>query len=89
METTNQYYIQNRAAGFLGNAIMFWARGNRGYTASLENAEKYNYDDAKKICEGNPEKNRAWPCEYIDNNKGTTKHTDYQYLDTENAVNFK
>lgn len=34
-----KYYIQNRNAGFLGNAIMFWRKGSCGYTADINEAE--------------------------------------------------
>lgn len=82
------YYIQNKNQGFLGNSLMFWALGNNGYTAKLTQAQKYSYEEAKKICQGNPSKNKAWPVDYIDNNKGTTPVTDAQYLDQDNIVKF-
>ena len=39
-------------------------------------------EEAKKICNGNPEKNKAWPVDYIDNNKGVQRVTDSQHLDS-------
>lgn len=83
-----KYYIQNKNAGYLGNSIMFGALGNNGYTAKLNQAQQYTYEEAKVICMGNPEKNKAWPVEYIDNNKGTAPVTDGQYLEGENIVVF-
>jgi hypothetical protein len=83
-----KYYIQNTHTGYLGNSIFFWALGLNGYTAKLEQAEKFTYEEAKKICEGDPEKNKAWPVDYIDNNKGTARVTDAQYLEKENIVTF-
>lgn len=83
-----KYYIQNTERGFLGNAIMFHALNGNGYTAKLEQAEKFSYEDAKKICTGNPNKNKAWPVDYIDNNKGTCRLTDSQYLDSDVIENF-
>lgn len=83
-----QYYIQNTNYGFLGNSIFFWAKGSNGYTAKLENAEKFSYEEAKKICQGDPDKNKAWPVDYIDNNEGTARVTDSQYLDRDNIVCF-
>ena len=82
------YYIQNTKQGYLGNAIVFWALNSNGYTAKLEKAQKFTYEEAKKICEGNPEKNKAWAVDYIDNNEGTARLTDSQYLDESNIVNF-
>ena len=83
-----KYYIQNTQQDFIGNSIVFWALNSRGYTAKLENAEKFTYKEAKKICEGNPEKNKAWEVDYIDNNEGTARVTDCQYLEKSNIVKF-
>jgi len=82
------YYIQNTKQGYIGNSIVFWALNSQGYTAKLEKAQKFTYEEAKKICEGNPEKNKAWAVEYIDNNEGTARLTDSQYLDDSQIVNF-
>jgi hypothetical protein len=83
-----KYYIQNKDAGFMGNAIVFHAQNSNGYTAKLEKAHQYTYDEAKGICQGDPGKNKAWPVDYIDNNVGTARHTDSQYLSNENIVDF-
>ena len=83
-----EYYIQNTDAGFIGNAIVFWALNSQGYTAKLENAQKFTFDEAKKICNGNSQKNKAWPVDYIDNNEGTARLTDSQFLEKENIVDF-
>ena len=76
-----KYYIQNADAGYLGNAIMFWAKGRNGYTADLDNSEQFTEEEAKRICLGNPEKNKAWGVGYIDTNKGIQRIVDSQYLD--------
>lgn len=83
-----KYYIQNKAAGYIGNSIIFWAKGMNGYTAKLNNAEQFDYEQAKNICQNNPEKNKAWPVDYIDKNQGTAPVTDSQYLETANIVKF-
>lgn len=84
-----KYYIQNVSAGYLGNALIFWAQNSNGYTADLNKAHQYTWDEAYEICTGNLEKNRAWPVDYIDNNKGMQRIVDVQYLRTSDAVNFK
>ena len=83
------YYIQNTNQGFIGNSIVFWALNSNGYTAKLEKAEKFSYEDAKEICKTNPDKNKAWPVAYIDNNIGTSRVTDSQYLDRDAIIDFK
>jgi hypothetical protein len=83
-----EYYIQNKNAGYLGNSPMWWAKGRNGYTCDLNNAHKFTEEEAKKICEGNPEKNKAWAVDYIDNNKGIQRIVDSQYLDSDNIKVF-
>lgn len=83
-----EYYIQNTNAGYLGNAILFWAKEKRGYTADLNNSHKFTEEEAKAICEINPQKNKAWAVDYIDNNKGIQRIVDSQFLDSSNIKNF-
>ncbi|KFC19340.1 hypothetical protein [Chryseobacterium sp. FH1] len=82
------YYIQNKDAGYLGNAIYFWRKGNCGYTADLNESQIFSEEEAKSICNGNPSKNKAWPVEYIDNNQGIQRVVDSQYLCDENIKIF-
>ena len=76
-----EYYIQNTEAGYLGNAIIFWAKDSHGYTPDLNKSHKFTEEEARKICKGNPEKNKAWAVDYIDSNKGIQRIVDMQYLD--------
>ena len=36
------FYIQNKDAGYLGNAIIFWRKGKCGYTANLDSSEIFS-----------------------------------------------
>jgi hypothetical protein len=84
-----EYYIQNRNAGYLGNSPMWWGLNRNGYTADLNKAGKYSEEEAKGICTNNPEKNVAWPVDYIDNNeKGIQRVIDSQHMDSNNVKNF-
>ena len=83
-----EYYIQNTDAGYLGNAIIFWAQGRNGYTADLNKSHKFTEEEAKQICNGNPKKNKAWAVEYIDGNKGIQRIVDCQYLEYDNIKIF-
>lgn len=65
-----EFYIQRHLSGFLGNAPFWWRHGGQGYSAYLEQAERFSQERAEKIC-GVPvgekgEKYRAWPCDFID-----------------------
>jgi hypothetical protein len=83
-----QYYIQNKDRGYLGNAIIFWAKDRRGYTADLNKAHVFTKEEAEQICNRNPEKNKAWNVDYINNNKGIQKIVDSQYLDESEIETF-
>jgi len=79
---TPMYYIQRHASGYLGNAPVWWCKNGQGYSAYLENAEKFTKEDAEKTC-GCPigekgEKYRAWPCDFIDSRSFTV--FDMQYF---------
>lgn len=76
------YYIQNTSAGYLGNSPMWWGVNRRGYTANLNAAHKFTKEEAQQICLGNPEKNKAWPVDYIDGNEGIQRIVDSQYMDS-------
>lgn len=70
------YYIQN---GWVGNAILWWAKESRGYTTDIRNAGKYTKEEAKKIIQRPQDK--AWLCRHVDNNKEAQKVAiDGQYL---------
>ncbi len=84
----NLFYIQNTAAGYIGNAIVFWGKNNVGYYADLKNCQRYTEEEARKICLNNPDKNKAWPCSYIDNPKNVQIVTNSQFLDPDQIKTF-
>lgn len=84
-----EYYIQNTEAGYLGNAILFWSVSDCGYTASLDKSKKFSMQEAAMICLKRPNKFKAWPVQYIDNNEGVQRIIDSQYLDRKNIETFK
>lgn len=65
-----EYYIQRHESGFLGNAPIWWCNGGKGYSAYLENAERFTKERAEQILDcpidKKGEKFRAWPCDFID-----------------------
>jgi len=60
------YYIQR---GYVGNAIEWWRKGGNGYTANIFEAEKFTEERMKELVFRPDKKYKAWPCDYIDNNK--------------------
>lgn len=50
-----EYLLMNRSAGCVGNSPQFWKAGGSGYTQWIDEAERFNPDDAKstvKACQG-------------------------------------
>ena len=60
------YYIQN--LGYVGNAMIWWGPGSKGYTSDIEDAGKYNTEEMLEIINSRPEEDFGWECDYIDNN---------------------
>jgi hypothetical protein len=76
------YYIQN---GYIGNAILWWAKDSKGYTTNFKNAGKFTWAQAEDIIK-RPE-DRAWPCKYIDEQLDAQIVTvDAQYLSTKYRI---
>lgn len=57
------YYI--KTSGYQGNAYNWWALGSSGYTCDIRKAQKYTYEEIKKII--TRDYDIAYECEYIDN----------------------
>lgn len=55
-ENNEQYYLQNKSAGYLGNAPIWWNKGNRGYSAYIMSAKKWNKEAAEKMVKDDPKK---------------------------------
>jgi len=65
-----QFYIQRHLSGFLGNAPIWWRKEGLGYSAYIEQAERFTEERALSIS-GAPagkkgDKYTAWPCDFID-----------------------
>lgn len=61
-----EYYIQS---GYIGNAMCWWGKDHRGYTAHFENAGRYSKKDAMKIINDSSNHECAWLCSHVDNCK--------------------
>lgn len=82
----DMFYIQNVDAGYVGNAIMFWKKGNAGYTANIDDSQMFTEAEARTICINNTAKNKAWSVDYINHN--THRIVDHQYVSPEQTHKF-
>lgn len=82
-DKTQMYYIRTR--GYLGNALMWWAKKSIGYTSDINRAEKYTFEQAKSICKR--DKDTAYRCDYIDNlHKAKKIIIDSQFVDSKEQL---
>ena len=63
---TEEYYIRRQHSGTWGNSPVWWALGGNGYTAYLQNAERFPEATAMRMVEDDPEKWAAFKCSEVD-----------------------
>lgn len=73
-----KYYIENRQRGHVGNCLLFWRVGGRGYTCNVNEAQQFTYDGAVELVAGR-DKYRAWPVEHVISS--AVRHCDMQDMD--------
>lgn len=69
------FYIQN---GFSGNSILFWAKGDAGYTTNIEKAQEYTKDEVLRRFVNGRDEDVIWESNHIMDN--VKKHVDSQFL---------
>lgn len=73
---TELFYIQK---GYVGNCLQFWAKGDRGYTSKIDNAQQYTKEQILKNYINISKENKFWPVSYI--SKHIVTVVDAQNLD--------
>lgn len=75
------FYLQDGRT-IVGNSIVWWAKGGRGYVCDIREAHVFTLDEVVQYLDAS--KNRvAWPKAYIDNR--VSHHIDIQHCDKEDA----
>lgn len=62
----DEYYLQNKHAGYLGNAPTWWAKDGKGYTAYILGAHRFSKEEAEKYVNHSPEKFAMFKCADVD-----------------------
>jgi len=71
------FYVQS---GYVGNCVMWWAKGNRGYQVDIEKAEMYTKDEIlNDFIKAGRKDETIWECSHVDAN--IQKYVDAQYLE--------
>ena len=76
------FYLQD-SRGYVGNDVLWWAKGCRGYTTDLSKAEVYDFEKVQRM-HNSRETDVPWPKEYID--QRTRPAVDMQYIDRDLAL---
>lgn len=82
MSNTDQFYLQDSRT-YVGNDMLFWAKGGQGYTTDLSKAEVYTKEQVVKQNQCR-ETDIPWPKEYIDSK--TRPAVDMQYTCKQEAL---
>lgn len=76
------FYLQD-SRDYVGNDVLWWAVGGRGYTTDLRKAQTYGKDEAQRM-HNSRETDIPWPKEYID--AKTRPAVDMQYIKRKDAL---
>lgn len=76
------FYLQD-SRGYVGNDVLWWAKGGNGYTTDLSKAKIYTLHGAQ-IANNSRETDIPWPKEYIDGK--TRPAVDMQYIRRDEAL---
>jgi len=77
------YYVQDKRS-YVGNAVLWWAQDNRGYTTDLNRAHKYTKQDIVKQFARKRETDIVWRASHVEN--AVREYVDGQYLKREFSV---
>jgi len=80
-----QYYIERSQSGFVGNCLLWWRKGGKGYTCDVNQAEVFDGDSLAFIETMKSAKYRAWEVSYV--LSASSVHVDHQNLNFDLAMN--
>lgn len=73
------FYVQN---GYVGNSVLWWAKGCSGYTTDIDKAERFSKKDIEEMfLKSKRDEDRVWVAEHVEGH--IKKHVDGQYLSNE------
>lgn len=61
-----KYYVQNYSQGYVGNSMLWWRKGDCGYTCDIQDAKVFTQEEIDKMDTIREGTKKAWPKEYID-----------------------
>lgn len=82
MKPTDEFYLQD-SRSYVGNDVLWWAKGGGGYTTDLSKAEVFTLAQAQWLHEARCS-DIPWPKDYID--ARTRPAVDMQYIKRDEAI---
>jgi hypothetical protein len=76
------FYLQD-SRSYVGNDVLWWAFGGKGYTTDVSKAQIYSSSEAQQMHRSRPT-DIPWPKEYIDGK--TRPAVDMQYINRATAL---
>lgn len=70
------YYIRNN--GYVGNSLIWWGKGGKGYTCDLNKAWRVTREEAESICRNRPDEDSMY--RVADMDAIAQRHVDMQDL---------
>ena len=77
-----RFYLQD-SRSYVGNDVLWWAKGFNGYTTDLRNAHVFTLTEAQKHHDAR-NSDVPWPCDYIESR--TRPAVDMQYIKRDEAL---
>lgn len=78
----DEFYLQD-SRSYVGNDVLWWRKGGKGYTSDLREAEIYTREEAQRQHDARPS-DIPWPKAYIDGK--TRPAVDMQYIKRAEAI---
>ena len=79
-----KYYVQNYIRGYVGNSMLWWRKGDCGYSCDIQDAKVFTQEEVDKMDSIKEGAKKAWPKEYID--ARVQHHIDMQDCNLDNAM---
>lgn len=79
---TDLFYLQD-SRSYVGNDVLWWAKGGNGYTTDLSKAETYTKAEAQRMHDAR-RTDIPWPKTYVD--AKTRPAVDMQYIKRDEAL---
>ncbi|AWW31867.1 hypothetical protein DN752_17965 [Echinicola strongylocentroti] len=65
------------ANSYVGNSLLFWRAGQAGYTTDIDKAHRFDFDEAKSICDGSGGEHKLIDARHLEEVSTRQVHADH------------